>query len=115
LFEVEEAEMTSTLVVGLALAGGMTLSTLAIAQEAARPPAPAVHYHYHRHVHHHVLRRVESEAAQPVPLQASVPHPTPFPGMFPAIAPHPSVKGDEDGMSEDVNNCNMGCIGGNPN
>jgi hypothetical protein len=35
--------------------------------------------------------------------------------MFPAIAPHPSLKGDEDGMSEDVNNCNMGCIGGNPN
>ena len=114
-FEVEEAQMNSTLVVGIALAGGMALSTLAIAQEAARPLAPTAHYHYHRHVHHHVLRHVKTEAAQPAPLHAYVPHTAPAPSTLPAIAPSPNVKRDEDGMSEDVNHCNMGCIGGNPN
>jgi hypothetical protein len=33
---------------------------------------------------------------------------------FPHIAPLPNNKGDEDGLSGDVNDCNTGCIDGNP-
>ena len=43
-------------------------------------------------------------AAQALPLGLAFPH----------IAPLPDNKGDEDGLSEDVNDCNKGCIDGNP-
>jgi hypothetical protein len=32
---------------------------------------------------------------------------------LPRIAPYPDNKGDEDGLSEDQNDCNKGCIDGN--
>ena len=105
--------MKSNVVLGIALAAGMALPTLAIAQEAARPPV--VHHHFHHHVHHHVAPHVEAQAAQPDPVQASVPHPAPAPSVFPAIAPYPDNKCDEDGLSDNVNDCNKGCVDGNTN
>ena len=32
---------------------------------------------------------------------------------LPHIAPYPNNKGDEDGLSEDQDDCNKGCIDGN--
>jgi hypothetical protein len=32
---------------------------------------------------------------------------------FPHIAPDPDNKGDGDGLSEDQNDCNKGCVDGN--
>ena len=39
--------------------------------------------------------------------------PAPFGLALPHIAPYPDGKGDEDGLSEDPNDCNKGCIDGN--
>ncbi|MGO9419183.1 hypothetical protein [Roseiarcus sp.] len=35
------------------------------------------------------------------------------PSWFPHAAPYASGQGDEDGLSRDINDCNVGCIGGN--
>jgi hypothetical protein len=46
-------------------------------------------------------------AAPPAPQAA------PFGLALPHIAPYPNNKGDVDGLSEDGNDCNKGCIDGN--
>ena len=46
-------------------------------------------------------------AAPPAPQAA------PFGLALPHIAPYPNNKGDEDGLSEDQDDCNKGCIDGN--
>jgi hypothetical protein len=38
----------------------------------------------------------------------------PFGLSLPSFKPLPDNKGDEDGLSGDVNDCNKGCIDGNP-
>jgi hypothetical protein len=44
---------------------------------------------------------------------APAPQAAPFGLSLPHIAPYPDGKGDEDGMSEDEDDCNKGCIDGN--
>ena len=36
------------------------------------------------------------------------------PAFLPHIAPYPNGQGDVDGQSHDINDCNKGCIDGNP-
>jgi len=38
----------------------------------------------------------------------------PQPLSWPKIAPYPPGQGDTDGLSTDIDDCNKGCIGGNP-
>ena len=58
-------------------------------------------------------------ATQPKPrrrprrLRTPAPQAAPFGLALPHIAPYPDGKGDEDGLSEDQDDCNKGCIDGN--
>ena len=53
--------------------------------------------------------------AQPWPagVVAAPQQAAPFGLALPHIAPYPNNKGDEDGLSEDQDDCNKGCIDGN--
>jgi hypothetical protein len=69
--------------------------------------------HHHRIYHHvrHVSRTPESAAVAPGATAQVAPL---APSFFPRLAPYANGQGDEDGLSRDVNDCNKGCIGGNP-
>lgn len=86
----------------------------------AQTEQPTVHHHVHHYVgphhtiHHHYVAHTpvaapESATAAPIPA----PQAAPFGLALPHIAPYPDGKGDEDGMSEDQDDCNKGCIDGN--
>jgi hypothetical protein len=108
---------TST-TVALALATVLSGSLAAYAQ--TEHPAPYHHDHVHHYVgphhtvHHHYV--AHGPAPAPVPATAAAipaPEAAPFGLALPHIAPYPDGKGDEDGMSEDQDDCNKGCIDGN--
>jgi hypothetical protein len=82
------------------------------------------HHHYHVHhfqgphhtVHHRFVAHNLAQAPEPAPASAAThaaPQAAPFGLAWPHIAPYPDNKGDEDGLSEDPNECNKGCIDGN--
>jgi hypothetical protein len=109
---------TST-TVAVALAAVLSGSLAAYAQTEQ----PAVQHHYHVHhyvgphhtVHHHYVAHGPALAPAPVPATAGMapaPQAGPFGLSFPHIAPYPDNKGDADGLSEDPNDCNKGCIDG---
>ena len=84
--------------------------------------------HHPRVQHRHARAVVEQGAAAPGgAVAASSPARVPFVGSFsvpfstpppplawPTIAPHPPDQGDTDGLSTDIDDCNKGCIGGQP-
>ena len=101
----------------LALAFAISLAgPIAAYAQTAEPTVPYHHYHYHPHhyVHHHLVANNPPPVAAPVVV---APPPAaqaqPFGLSWPHIAPYPDGKGDEDGLSEDQNDCNKGCIDGN--
>ncbi len=103
----------------IGLGGVMFLAIPALAQETGAPVEPAQHhrvYHHVHHVYHHAHR-----AVVPAPVAQNAPAPVApgaapgLPSFFPHIAPYPDGKGDEDGLSENPDDCNKGCIGGNSN
>lgn len=104
---------TSTTVV-LALATLLSASLAAYAQTEQ----PTVHHHYnhtyppHYPVHHHHVARGPGMAPAPV-VEVPSPQAAPFGLALPHIAPYPDNRGDEDGLSEDQDDCNKGCIDGN--
>jgi hypothetical protein len=77
----------------------------------------------HRHtVHHRVhngerVHRFEAQPVQPAaaPAATATPQGAPFGLSWPHIAPYPDNKGDEDGLSADLNDCNKDCIDGAAN
>ena len=80
---------------------------------------PFHHYHVHHFQgpHHTVRHRVAPISPVPAPAPAAgtaAPQTAPFGLAWPRIAPYPDNKGDEDGLSEDTNDCNKGCIDGAP-
>jgi hypothetical protein len=82
-------------------------------------PTPYHHYHVHRFqgphhtVHHHFVAHNPAVAPAPAATIAA-PQASPFFGFaVPHIAPYADGKGDEDGLSEDEDDCNKGCIDGN--
>ena len=112
--------MKSIAVLGIALAACASVPALAIAQEPTTQPASGHHHTAHHGFHNgerHHGHRFEAQRGQPtVPAAASTttaPQAAPFGLAWPHIAPYPDNKGDEDGLSEDPNDCNKGCIDGN--
>lgn len=114
--------MKSITVLGIVLAACVSVPAIAIAQEPA--PQPANRYHHTvRHRFHngerHQVHRFEARRAPPAaPATAATTaasQAAPFGLAWPHIAPYPDGKGDEDGLSEDPNDCNKGCIDGNQN
>jgi hypothetical protein len=112
---------TVALTFAFALAGPLAAHAQATGETTTHPAALNHHYHV-RHFQgprHQVYRRFEHPAvAAPVVAPAAAPPAVAAqpPGLaFPHIAPYPDGKGDEDGLSEDVNDCNKGCIDGNTN
>jgi hypothetical protein len=106
---------TST-TIALALATWLSASLAAHAQ--TEPPIVHHHDHHdpvHHTVHHHVVAHGPAAAPAPVPDTAVAPAPqtAPFGLALPHIAPYPDNRGDEDGLSEDQDDCNKGCIDGN--
>jgi hypothetical protein len=108
---------TST-TIALVIAALLSGSLAAYAQ--TEQPTPYHHYHVHHvqgphpTVHHHFVAHNPAPAPEPTPAAATAaPQAAPFGLAWPHIAPYPDGKGDEDGLSEDPNDCNKGCIDGN--
>ena len=80
----------------------------------AQTEQPTVHQHYHHYAPHHTVNHhYPAIAPAPVVVAPPAPQAAPFGLALPRIAPYPDGKGDEDGLSEDPNDCNKGCIDGN--
>jgi hypothetical protein len=115
--------MKSIAALGLALAACASIAATAAAQESVPEAAPLHRHTVHHHVHNGERRHAHSLEAQPVqPATApgaaattEAPQAAPFGLSWPRIAPYPDGKGDEDGLSEDENDCNKGCIDGTSN
>jgi len=97
-------------------------ASLAAPVAAAAQTAPYRHYRVHhlegpRHyVHHRYVAHTPAPVTAPVATTtAPAPQALPFGLALPKIAPYPNGKGDEDGLSEDPNDCNKGCIDGGEN
>jgi hypothetical protein len=103
--------------IALALAALLSSSLAAYAQ-TGQPTTPYHHYHVHHvqgphhTVHQHFVARNPAEAPAAAATTAA-PQAAPFGLALPHIAPYPDGKGDEDGLSEDQDDCNKGCIDGN--
>jgi hypothetical protein len=99
------------------IALALLLSGSLAAYAQTERPTPDHRYHAPHHtIHHHFEARNPAEARPPTAAAitpAPAPQAAPFGLAFPHIAPYPDGKGDEDGLSEDPNDCNKGCIGGN--
>jgi hypothetical protein len=108
------AALRSIAALGMAFACASIAAT-AVAQEAEPAHPHAIHHHLHNGPHRQV-HRLEAHPVQPAAAPApAVPQAAPFGLSWPHIAPYPDNKGDEDGLSEDANDCNKGCIDGAPN
>jgi hypothetical protein len=97
----------------LALAFALSFASLSVAYATEDAP-PATHpYHHHYRVHHRIPAVRHTAPAPVVVAPPPAAQPAPFGLAWPHIAPYPDGKGDEDGLSEDPNDCNKGCIDGN--
>jgi hypothetical protein len=107
--------MKTSTIVALVFAASLSSPIAAHAQSEE----PYRHYRVHRYqgphhaVHHHFVAHTPAPTIAPVAATAA-PAALPFGLGLPKIAPLPNNKGDEDGLSDDVNDCNKGCIDGNP-
>ena len=90
------ASATAALAVGVILAAPIAAN----AYDSATPT-------YKHRVHaDHAYRSTQTEKIEPGSTAA--------PSFFPTIAPYPPGQGDTDGLSRNPDDCNKGCIGGNP-
>ncbi len=101
--------MSTSTLMALVLAGLLAAPVVAAAQTT-----PYHHSQVHRlkGPHHAVHHRFAAPAPTPVAAPAA-PAANPFGLSLPHVAPYPDGKGDEDGLSEDPDDCNKGCIDGN--
>jgi hypothetical protein len=125
-----ERTMNISKALTIAIAMSLASSCPAEAQDPVSPTHPAAHHS--QKVHHripavrdqareeraHRVPAVRDTSSSPVapPVVVATPPAVPaqpFGLAFPHIAPYPDNKGDEDGTSEDENDCNKGCIDGN--
>lgn len=111
--------MKSIAALRIGLAACLSVPAIAVAQQPV-PQAPSGYHHtVHHHFHNGQRYRVHRfEARNPTPIAAPAvtapaPQAAPFGLALPHIAPYPNGRGDEDGLSEDPNDCNKGCIDGN--
>ena len=117
-FELEEVEVKSIAVPFVVLVACASVPAIAVAQEPAAGAASGYHHAVHHHVHngqHYRVHRFEARNPAPAPSAATIaaPQAAPFGLSLPHIAPYPNGKGDADGLSEDQDDCNKGCIDGN--
>jgi hypothetical protein len=98
-------------IAALALATVLSGSLTAYAQAEQ----PTIHHHYgpHRTVHRHFVAHNPAPSPERAAATTAAPQAAPFGLALPHIAPYPDGRGDEDGMSEDQDDCNKGCIDGN--
>lgn len=93
---------------GIALA--ITLGIGAALPAFAAPTEPPHHHHHYYHHHRrHAGARAPETAEHPGPatiFRAPAPE-------QPIIAPYPPGQGDTDGLSQDPDDCNKGCVGAN--
>ena len=106
--------MKTSTTIALALAVALSGSLAAYAQTEQ----PNVHHRYHHSaphhtVHHHYVAHGPAIAPAGVVVTPPAPQAAPFGLALPHIAPYPNNKGDVDGLSEDQDDCNKGCIDGN--
>jgi hypothetical protein len=110
--DASEAIMRKSTTLALALVVSFAGLSLAYATEDVAPMPP-----HHHHRAHHRLPVVREAAPAPEPAAAApaavAPQAAPFGLAWPHIAPYRDGKGDEDGTSEDEDDCNKGCIDGN--
>jgi len=88
--------------IAVALAIALGAFALSPVFAASAEPAETVHHHYHHHhhTHHHPVHGAPAVVAP----EAVAP-------QTPGVSPH----GETDRLSRDEEDCDMGCIGGNPN
>jgi hypothetical protein len=104
--------MRVTTAFGLALA----ISLASLSATYATEDVPTATHPYHHHRVHHRLPAVRDTVPAPAPVVGVpplAPQGAPLGLAWPRIAPYPDNRGDEDGLSEDQNDCNKGCIDGN--
>ncbi len=97
--------------IALALATALLGSRAAYAQTEQ----PIVHHHYRAHhtVRHHTL--AHGPAMAPVAQRPGEPVESVPPQTNEMFKPYAAPgDGDENGLSRDPDDCNKGCIGGNP-
>ena len=107
--------MKTSSALALAFAISLASASAAFAAEEGGAPVHPRHYHHHHVVHEHVYHHVPTAPVAPVVVAPPAPaaQAEPFGLAWPHIAPYPDNKGDEDGLSEDQDDCNKGCIDGN--
>jgi hypothetical protein len=94
------------------------LATMLSGSLAAYAQTEPTAHHHDRHTyppHHTVHHHYVAHGPAPAPVVEAPPSPqaAPFGLALPHIAPYPDNRGDEDGMSEDQDDCNKGCVDGN--
>lgn len=85
----------------------LAIMLVAVSPAAAESPDPAAPRTHHRH-HHHAASPAPEAVANPG-AETVAPAPS-----WPGFKPYAPGEGDEDGLSRDPDDCEKGCIGGNP-
>jgi hypothetical protein len=93
----------------VAAALALVVLTVPVAANAYDGAAPI---HRQRIHSHHAYGAVQTEKIEPGST-AQIPA-EPAPSFFPHIAPNLPGQRDTDGLSRNPDDCNKGCIGGNP-
>ena len=96
----------------LSATAALALGVVLAAATAASAYVDATPIHKHRLHAHHGYRSVQTEKTESSST-ARIPA-EPAPSFFPHIAPNLRGQGDTDGLSRNPDDCNKGCIGGNP-
>ncbi len=124
LWPVREIEVKRSIALALTCTVAAAIPGAGRASSSALEPT-----RHHRAAHRHARAPVDAEAVARAEAVASgssawvpfvgsfsVPFATPpAPLAWPKIAPYPPGQGDTDGLSTDIDDCNKGCIGGQPN
>jgi hypothetical protein len=109
-----EVEVKTSTTIALAIATALAGTVAAYAQT----DQPTIHHHTHHYypphhvVHHHAMAHGPTPA--PIAQRPGEPvesGPSQTNEMF---KPYANPDGDDDGLSRDPDDCNKGCIGGNP-
>ena len=96
----------------LSATAALAIGVILAAPIAANAYVDATPIHKHRFQAHHAYKAVQTGKIEPRST-AQIPA-EPTPSFFPHIAPYPPGQGDTDGLSRNPDDCNKGCIGGNP-
>lgn len=96
----------------LSAAAALAFSVILAAPIAANAHEGTTSIHKHRSHTHHAYKAVQTEKIGPGSAAQSPAEPAP--SFFPHIAPNLRGQSDTDGLSRNPDDCNKGCVGGNP-